>query len=120
MLLESGGRVRVFGIGRLTLNLNARVYAYFLQRPIAGSLYRITLANGNVFVGQVEAFSSDPNDDIQELILRDYSVLKEDRNLAPVSDAREMLIPRDAIATLERLIYQIPTGSNGPSRPATR
>lgn len=107
-VLESGGRVRVFGIGRLKLNLNARIFTYFLQQPVGGALYRVQLSDGSRYVGQVGAFSSDPNDDVQDVILRDYSHLDAANTLKPVADSREMLITRAVISTIELLIYRIP------------
>jgi hypothetical protein len=107
-LLESGGRVRVLGRGRLVVNLNSRVFSWFLQQPAAGLFYRVRTVAGSVYVGQVHAFSPDPNDDVQDIVLRDYSVLGKDLKLQPVTDAKEILLERAQITSIERLVYRIP------------
>jgi hypothetical protein len=105
-----GGRIRVFHPpkSKLQIDLNPRVWNWFLQEPQKGLLYRITFKGGNrVVMGQVTEYSSDPDDDVQELVMRFYSESKDGGTFQPVRDSKGMLVSRDDIEKIELLTTRV-------------
>ena len=62
--------------------------------------------------GQVAAYSSDPSDDRQDIVLEYYSEVAADGNATPVFASEAMILSRDDIETIERLrvTLRIPSG----------
>jgi hypothetical protein len=125
-MLHRGGRVRVFHFGGLTFDLNTRVFSWFLQKPEEGEvsvpeadplLFRVTMKSGTVFVGQIGQYSTDPNDDTQDIVLRKYSRVVGD-NFEPVRGSHGALINRDAIEMIEVLLD--PDELHRPAHPRRR
>jgi len=107
MRTESG-RVREFNLWhrRLRIDLNPRVWNWFLQEPTAGSLYRVTLKSGRYIVGQVAEYSVDPDDDVQEIVMQVYSEGPIGGNAVPVYESEGVLILRTDIEKIERLVHR--------------
>lgn len=99
------GHVRNFNLlhRHLRIDLNSRVWNWFLQEAVRGSLYRVTLKSGRYLVGQISEYSVDPDDDIQEIVMRIYSEGPIGGNADPVYESEGVLILRSDIATIERL-----------------
>ena len=104
-----GGRVRAFNLaGRdLRFDLNPRVWSWFFQEPTKGALYRVTLKSGRYLVGQIGEYSADPDDDIQEVVMRVYSEGPIGGTAEPVYDSLGLLISRDGIEKIELLRKRI-------------
>jgi len=105
VLRTESGRVRQFNLlhRRLRIDFNPRVWNWFLQEPALGSLYRVTLKSGRYLVGQVAEYSVDPDDDIQEIVLRVYSEGPTGGNASPVYESAGVLLLRSDIEKIERL-----------------
>ena len=106
-----GGRVRVihfWRLRRLRFDLNPKVWSWFLQEPVKGMIYRVTLKSGRVFYGQISEYSTDPNDDSPEIVLRCYSQeVKGEPNSVPINDSVGMLISRADIELIEQLRFRL-------------
>jgi Family of unknown function (DUF6338) len=106
-----GGRVRVihfWRLRRLRFDLNPKVWSWFLQEPVKGMIYRVTLKSGRVFYGQISAYSTDPNDDSHEIVLRCYSQeVKGEPNSVPVNDSAGMLVSRADVELIEQLRFRL-------------
>jgi hypothetical protein len=100
-------------VKRLRFDLNPRVWNSFFQgetpetkEPAAPqvprTLYRVTLSDRSVLIGEITEYSNDPNDDVVDLIIRDYSVWAKGQWI-PVDDTTAALINRDDILLIESL-----------------
>jgi Family of unknown function (DUF6338) len=116
MLMRKDGRLRVlnlgpFRIGRSSLgpiryDPNPRVWSSFIATEM-GAVFRVTLKSGKVIVGQIAEYSSDPNDDVLEIVMSDYSIAPEDTaQLKPADGTSGVLIVRDDIELIERLSHE--------------
>jgi hypothetical protein len=107
IMLEEGGRQRRIKLtSRLVLDSNPRVWNWFLQSG-ESYVYRVTLNTGVVYLGQIGEYSNSPDDDVQEIVLSTYSRYTDDGSIEDVSDGAEMMIPREAISRVERLVYRL-------------
>lgn len=80
LVLEESGQIRVFQfrrgprfVRRLRLDLNPRVWNWFFQSSPADTVYRLTLADGTNLLAQITEYSTDPDDDTLDLVIRGYS-----------------------------------------------
>ena len=85
----------------------------FFQEAVEGRLYRIRLTSGDQLIGQVTAYSIDPSDDVQEIIVELYSRGSKDGATTAVTDARRLLVSRADIETIEQLRYRLRVGPQG-------
>ena len=106
VMRTENGRVREFNLlhRHLRIDLNPRVWNWFLQEPGRGSLYRVTLKSGRYMVGQVAEYSVDPDDDLQEIVMRVYSEGPVGGTALPVYESDGALILRADIEKIERLV----------------
>jgi hypothetical protein len=89
---------------RLRVDPNPRVWSWFLQVPTTGRLFRVTLKSGKVIVGQVAEYSVNPNDDLQELVMRVYGVAPDaGTDLQAAIDSQGVLVSRQDIELIEEL-----------------
>ena len=108
-----GGRLRSFNLWHVRFDLTPRVWNWFFQEPVEGRLYRIRLTSGDQLIGQVTAYSIDPSDDVQEIIVELYSRGSKDGATTAVTDARRLLVSRADIETIEQLRYRLRVGPQG-------
>jgi Family of unknown function (DUF6338) len=115
LLVTSGrsGRLRSFNLWHLRFDLTPRVWNWFFQEPVQGRLYRIRLTGGDQLIGQITAYSIDPSDDVQEIIVELYSRGPKDGATTAVTDARRLLVSRGEIETIEQLRYRLDLGPQG-------
>jgi Family of unknown function (DUF6338) len=106
VMRTESGRVREFNLfhRHLRIDLNPRVWNWFLQEPTRGSLYRVTLKSGRYMVGQVAEYSVDPDDDVQEIVMKVYSKGPAGGDALPVYESQGALILRADIEMIERLV----------------
>jgi hypothetical protein len=102
-----GGRTRIIRLGPVVIDLNPRVWGWFLQEPSQGWIYRVRLKGDRVLLGQISEYTTNPNDDVQEIVLRQYSTQGSDGELRPVGESLGALISRDDIEMIERLGYRV-------------
>ena len=100
-------------VKRLRFDLNPRVWNWFFQgeapetkepaEPTSPrTIYRVTLSDRSVLIGEITEYSNDPNDDVVDLIIRGYSVWNNGQ-WVPVEDTTAALIKRDDILLIESL-----------------
>ena len=108
LAMKKGGRVlRVLELGPFRYDPNPRVWGWFMATE-KGALFRVRLKTGKIIVGQVEAYSSNPNDEVLEIVMKEYSIaLGESVELKPVESTEGVLILRDDIELIERLAVEI-------------
>ena len=113
MSIRKEGRLRVvklgpIKIGRFTFgpvryDPNPRVWTSFIATE-RGAVFRVRLKSGKFIVGQIAEYSTDPNDDVLEIVMSDYSVAADDTSsLEPAEGTSGVLILRDDIELIERL-----------------
>jgi hypothetical protein len=51
--------------------------------------------------------SNSPDDDVQEIVLSTYTRVTPDGGMDDILDAAGMVIPRESISHIERLIYEV-------------
>jgi hypothetical protein len=107
------GRLRSLSLGHLRLDLTPRVWNWFFQEPTEGRLYRIRLTSGDQLIGQVAAYSINPDDDVQEILVELYSRGPKDGPTVAVTDALSLLVSRSEIDTVEQLRYAMQLGPHG-------
>lgn len=117
LVMKKGGRVlRVIEFGPFRYDPNPRVWGWFMATE-KGAIFRVRLKSGKVLVGQVEAYSSNPNDEVLEIVMKDYSIAPDDKtDLTPVESTEGVLIVRDDIELIERLAVRIEPQTRKPSR----
>jgi hypothetical protein len=108
-----GGRLRSFNLWHLRFDLTPRVWNWFFQEPVQGRLYRIRLSSGDQLIGQITAYSINPDDDVQEIIVELYSRGGKDGPTHAVTDARRLLVSRSEIETIEQLRVALQVGPGG-------
>ncbi len=108
-----GGRLRSFNLWHLRFDLTPRVWNWFFQEPVQGRLYRIRLSTGDQLIGQITAYSINPDDDVQEIIVELYSRGGKDGPTQAVTDARRLLVSRSEIETIEQLRVALQVGPGG-------
>ena len=108
-----GGRLRSFNLWHLRFDLTPRVWNWFFQEPVQGRLYRIRLSTGDQLIGQITAYSINPDDDVQEIIVELYSRGAKDGPTQAVTDARRLLVSRSEIETIEQLRVALQVGPGG-------
>jgi len=108
-----GGRLRSFNLWHLRFDLTPRVWNWFFQEPVQGRLYRIRLLSGDQLIGQITAYSINPDDDVQEVIVELYSRGGKDGPTHAVTDARRLLVSRSEIETIEQLRMALQLGPAG-------
>ncbi len=108
-----GGRLRSFNLWHLRFDLTPRVWNWFFQEPVQGRLYRIRLLSGDQLIGQITAYSINPDDDVQEVIVELYSRGGKDGPTHAVTDARRLLVSRSEIETIEQLRLALQLGPAG-------
>lgn len=106
LMRVDGGHVRRLGEGKLGVDQNARVWSWFLHAASRGQIYRVRLKSGLVLIGQISEYSSDPGDDVQEIVMQGYSRM-EDGELTAVTDSVGAIISRDDIEIVERMPYTV-------------
>jgi hypothetical protein len=107
------GRLRSLSLWHHRLDLTPRVWNWFLQEPTEGRLYRIRLSGGDQLIGQVAAYSINPDDDVQEILVELYSRGPKNGPTVAVTDAMNLLVSRSEIETVEQLRYAMQLGPNG-------
>jgi hypothetical protein len=108
-----GGRLRSLNLWHLRLDLTPRVWNWFFQEPVQGRLYRIRLSSGDQLIGQITAYSINPDDDVQEIIVELYSRGSKEGPTRAVTDARRLLVSRSEIETIEQLRVALQVGPGG-------
>jgi hypothetical protein len=109
-------------VKRLRLDLNPRVWNWFFQGGALRAasvtspepprtIYRVTLSDHSVLIGEVTEYSLDPNDDELDLVIRDYSAWNGSE-WVPVAETEAALVRRDDILLIERLRQPIDTVPN--------
>lgn len=108
-----GGRLRSFNLWHLRFDLTPRVWNWFFQEPVQGRLYRIRLSSGDQLIGQITAYSINPDDDVQEIIVELFSRGGKEGPTQAVTDARRLLVSRSEIETIEQLRVALQIGPAG-------
>ncbi|MHB8689256.1 MAG: DUF6338 family protein [Candidatus Dormibacteraceae bacterium] len=92
-----------FKLGEVRFDPNPRVWSSFIATE-RGAVFRLRLKSGKFIVGQIADYSTDPNDDVLELTMSDYSIAESATSpLEPADSKTEVLIRRDDIELIERL-----------------
>jgi uncharacterized protein DUF6338 len=113
IFMRKDGRLRVFEVGplnlgpihfgRLRYDPSPRVWSAFIATE-KGAVFRVRLKSGKFIVGQIEEYSTDPNDDVLEIVMSEYSIAKsENEQLVRSTDTSGLLILRADIELIERL-----------------
>jgi hypothetical protein len=117
LLPKESGELRRFEVKRLGLRLrfdpNPRVWSSFMQVPDTGQWFRVVLKSGKVVVGQISKYSTDPNDDLQEIVMEEYGVAPSERaDLVESEDSEGILISREEIEYIEKLTETLVAEAN--------
>ncbi len=109
LALEERGQVKIFQLRRgprfmrrLRLDLNPRVWNWFFQTSPADTVYRLTLSDRSTLLAQVTEYSTDPEDDTLDVVIRGYSAWNG-TGWVDIKEADAALIRRDDLMLIERL-----------------